>query len=48
MRVDLYEVNGKIYFGEITLFHFGAMMPFEPREWDFKFGEWIKLPVSVK
>jgi len=44
VRVDFYEVNGKIYFGELTFFHFAGIVPFEPQEWDYKFGEWIKLP----
>ena len=46
VRVDLYEVNGKVYFGELTFFHFGGVVPFEPEEWDYKFGEWIKLPLN--
>lgn len=44
VRVDFYECEGKIYFGELTLFHWGGMVPFEPEEWDYKFGSWIKLP----
>ncbi len=44
VRVDFYEADGKIYFGEMTFFHWSGMMPFEPEEWDYKFGEWIKLP----
>ena len=44
VRVDLYNVNGKILFGEMTFFHWSGMMPFEPEEWDYKFGSWIKLP----
>ena len=43
-RVDLYSVNGKIYFSEITFFPCSGMIPFEPKEWDEKLGEWIKLP----
>lgn len=43
LRVDLYEANGKVYFGELTLFHHSGWMPFEPIEWDYKMGEWIKL-----
>lgn len=43
-RMDFYEVNGKVYFGEITLFHYSGMVPFEPEEWDKIFGDWIKLP----
>ena len=44
VRVDLYEVNGQVYFGEYTLYHFGAMVPFEPEEWDYTLGSWLKLP----
>lgn len=44
VRIDLYEVNGKVYFGEMTLFHFGGVVPFNPNEWDYKLGEMIKLP----
>lgn len=43
VRIDFYEVNGKIYFGEFTFYHFSGFMPFEPKEWDKKFGEWINL-----
>ena len=46
IRVDLYEVKGHVYFGELTLCHWGGMAPFEPEEWNYKFGEWIKLPNS--
>lgn len=44
VRVDLYNVNGKIYFGELTFFHWSGTVPFEPKEWDFRFGEMITLP----
>ncbi len=44
VRVDLYEVNGKVYFGEMTFFHWSGLMPFEPEKWDYTFGSWIKLP----
>lgn len=43
VRVDFYEVNGKAFFGEMTFCHFAAMVPFEPEEWDYKFGEWLDL-----
>ena len=43
-RIDFYEVDGKVYFGEITFFHWGGLMPFNPPEWDEKFGSYIKLP----
>ena len=44
VRVDLYNVNGKILFGEMKFFHGSGLMPFEPEEWDYKFGSWIELP----
>ena len=45
VRVDLYEVNGKVYFGEMTFYHYGGFVAFHPDEWDYKFGEWLKLPL---
>ena len=44
LRVDFYEANGKIYFGELTFSHWSGFTPFEPEEWDLRFGEWLKLP----
>ena len=44
VRVDLYNVDGKIYFGELTLYHWSGMVPFEPEDWDRVFGDWISLP----
>lgn len=44
LRVDFYEVDGKIYFGELTFSHWSGMVPFEPAEWDKTFGDWINLP----
>lgn len=43
-RIDLYNINGRIYFGEITFFHWSGMKPFKPEEWDYKFGSWFNLP----
>lgn len=43
LRVDFYEANGKVFFGELTFFHFGGLVPFEPHEWDEKLGSFIKL-----
>ena len=44
VRIDFYEVDGRVYFGEMTFFHWSGMTPFDPEEWDYKFGSWIKLP----
>ena len=44
LRVDFYEVDGKVYFGEMTFFHCSGMEPFHPEEWDRIFGDWVVLP----
>lgn len=44
VRVDLYEINGKPYFGELTLYHWEGLMPFYPESWNDTFGNWLKLP----
>ena len=46
LRVDCYEVNGKVYFGEMTFSHWSGMMPFQPEQWDTTFGSWIQLPAD--
>ena len=43
IRVDFYEVNGKVYFGELTFFPASGFSTFEPEEWDRKLGDWIPL-----
>lgn len=44
LRVDFYNINGQIYFGELTFFPTSGMGGFDPEEWDYTFGNWIKLP----
>jgi hypothetical protein len=46
VRVDLYDIHGKIYFGELTFFHFSGNVPFEPQEWDQTIGDWMNLPIK--
>ena len=43
VRVDFYDINGCVYFGELTFYHWSGMVPFEPKEWDYIFGSWIKI-----
>lgn len=43
VRVDFYNIDGKIKLGEFTLFQGGGMMPFYPKKWDYTFGSWIDL-----
>lgn len=46
VRVDLYDINGKPFFGELTLYHWEGLMPFYPEEWNNKFGSWLNLPCN--
>lgn len=43
VRIDLYNVNGNIYFGEMTFFHHCGFIPFKPSEWDIRFGQMLKI-----
>lgn len=43
LRVDFYEVNGKLYCGELTFFHCGGLQKFKTEEWDSIMGGWISL-----
>lgn len=44
VRIDLYSVDEKVYFGEFTFFDSSGFEKFTPREWDDTFGEWLRLP----
>ena len=48
VRVDFYEINGRIYFGEMTYSHWGGMVPFTPDSYDRQFGDWIKIPEAMR
>lgn len=43
-RIDFYEINDKVYFGEITFYPASGFEGFKLEEWDLKLGEWIKFP----
>lgn len=44
VRVDLYSIQGEIYFSEITFYPCSGMIPFKPLDWDYELGTWIDLP----
>ena len=44
VRVDLYELNGKLYFGEYTFFSGGGFWLFGSDKWEKELGDMIKLP----
>ena len=43
IRIDLYEIQAKIYFGEITFYPGGGVEEFTPEIWDYTLGSWIQL-----
>ncbi len=44
VRIDLYDINGGVHFGEITFFPASGFNPFVPDKWDLIWGDMIDLP----
>lgn len=44
LRVDFYEINSRIYFGELTFFPGSGFEEFSPEKYDLLLGSWLKLP----
>ncbi|TKD70733.1 ATP-grasp fold amidoligase family protein [Pseudalkalibacillus hwajinpoensis] len=44
VRVDFYNVDGKIIFGELTFTKSAGFGKISPHSFDVKMGDWIKLP----
>ena len=43
VRVDWYEINGGLYFGEFTFFDSAGLVPFTHYEDDKMLGDWIEI-----
>ena len=43
LRVDFYEINGEVYFGELTFYPASGFEKFEPQKWDYLLGNMIDL-----
>lgn len=43
VRVDLYNVEGEVYFGELTFYPWSGYVQYTPDVWDYKFGEDFSL-----
>lgn len=43
VRIDFYEINKKVYFGEITFYPASGIERFKPEEYDMKLGDMLKL-----
>lgn len=48
IRVDLYEVKGRIYFGELTFYPASGMGVFTPEKYDRILGTMLDLPMNKK
>ena len=44
LRVDFYNVNGHIYFGELTFYPASALSPFIDYKSDLELGQYLRLP----
>lgn len=47
VRVDFYEANEQLYFGELTFYPGSGFEEFIPETYDFLLGEWISLPIKI-
>lgn len=43
VRVDLFNVDGRIYFNELTFYSGGGFVKLEPSEWQSTFGSWLDV-----
>jgi len=48
LRVDFYEIDNKVYFGELTLYPASGFGKFEPNDWDRKIGDMLELDLVKK
>lgn len=44
VRIDFYDIDGTLKFGEMTFFPASGMEAFEPESFDITFGQWLSLP----
>ena len=47
VRIDLYVINGHVYFGENTFFPNSGFGKFQPEAWNLKMGEMIDLTKKI-
>ena len=48
VRVDLYEVNGKVYFGELTFMTLSGQIDFYTIDFLIELGNQCVLPIKSK
>ena len=48
VRVDFYDVDGKLYCGEVTLHHASGFYKFDPESYDYEYGKMVNVPPCKK
>lgn len=48
VRVDVYSLGERIYFGEMTLYPSSGFRPFSPERWDLEWGALWTLPAPTR
>ena len=43
VRVDFYEANDRVYFGELTFYDMGGYLKLKPENWEYEWGDLIDL-----
>jgi TupA-like ATPgrasp len=47
IRVDLYDIDGQVWFGELSPYDGGGLSPFDPLDWDRKLGRRWRMVISA-
>lgn len=45
VRVDFYDIDNMIYFGELTFYPASGLGKYTDDKWDVKLGNWLQLPL---
>ena len=48
LRVDFYEVDGRVYFGELTFYPASGIGRFVYEDNDKMLGSWLNLPIDYE
>ena len=46
LRVDMYNIDGVVKVGELSVYPGSGFLRYDPDEWDYKIGDMLALPVD--
>ena len=46
LRVDMYNIDGVVKVGELSIYPGSGFLKYSPDEWDFTIGKFLKLPID--